>query len=704
VGSRLVTVRATLAAALVVVAISSAAAPPGDEPDWLALSTTHFLLFSDAGETVTRGIADDLEELQATLADYAGDDADPPHPTYVYIFRNHARFAPFNLLYEGRPAASSGYFTATDDASYIAIDADSAWDARAIVYHEYFHHFAASHLPGLPLWFEEGLSQLSQSFRRSGAKVQMGLPDAAHLGRLNTAPLIPLHDLFRVDHQSALYNEPASKPMFYAESWALVHYLLVGSEQRRTQAPRFIALLIAGMPQEEALATAFATDPGGLQDELDRYVKGPVFRSVELPAPSRREGTGVILPMSRAEVRYRLGDLLAHQPGREGEAAAYLRAALEARPTHAPTLAGLALLAERQGRWKEAARWYERAAAAAPTDADIQYRLGAFVFHRGSDTTRAIRALERSTELAPASGPAWAELTLAYLATGREDERALQAAATAHRLVPDREDVTRSLLRLYLRTGRRPEAVALVEGCSPDAGLTRARGLAMVAAGDLHVANELVARGELEAAAARADLAEEAAATAADGPELRQRLAFLRNEILRRRISRTYNAAVGSYNRGDVDEARRILAHFGPLPSGPEGDDLRSLGELMAHPGGTPPPGVQMFSSISEDQMGRLNLLLGRGDLAGASAYLDELRGLVGAEQAPWIDAKQREIHRVLAHNTAVAAYNRAVDQFNAAAYGAAAATLEELLASDPPDDVAGDARALLEESRAAIH
>ncbi len=702
-GSRLVTVPAALTAALVIAAISSAAAPPGDEADWLALSTTHFLLFSDAGETVTRGIADDLEDLQATLAGYAGDDTDSPLPTYVYIFRDHARFAPFNLLYEGRPAASSGYFTAADEASYIAIDADSTSDARAIVYHEYFHRFAAHHLPGLPLWFEEGLSQLAQSFRRSGANVQMGLPDAAHLRRLDTTPLIPLHELFRVDHQSALYNEPASKPMFYAESWALVHYLLVGDDQRRDRARRFIALLIAGTPQEEALATAFATHPGELQEELERYIKGRVLRSLELPAPPRPEAEGVILPMSRAEVMYRLGDLLAHQPGREEEAAAHFRAALEARPTHAPTLAALARLAERQARWKEAAHWYERAAAAAPTDADIQYRLGTFLRHRGSDMQRAIQVLERSTELAPASGPAWTELTLAYLAVDREDERALQAAATAHRLLPDREDVTRSLLRLYLRMGRRQDAVALVESCSPDAGLTRARGLAMVAASDLRVANELVVRGELEPAAARADLAEEAAAAAADGPELRQRIASLRNEILRRRISRTYNAAVDAYNRGDVEGARRILDRFGPLPPGPEGHDLRSLGELIAHPGGAPPPGVQMISSISEDQMARLNLLLGRGDLGGASAYLDELRALVGPEQAPWIDAKKRQIQAVLAHNAAVDAYNRAVDQFNAAAYVAAAATLEELLASDPPDDIAGDARSLLEESRAAI-
>ena len=307
------------AAAVVAVAIAVAAyavTPPTPDDRWLQLSTSHFTLFSDAGSRVTRRIAKDLEELRATLASYATADGADSQPTYVYVFRDHEAFAPYNLRYQGRPATASGYFTAAGDASYIAIDADSRLDASAIVYHEYLHHFAAHRLAGLPLWFEEGLSELYQSFRVIGREVRLGLPDADHLRRLQATPLIPLPVLLAVNHHSALYNEPEDKTIFYAESWALVHYLLVGNDQRRGETPRFMALVAAGMPQEDAIAAAFATDLDGLQAELERYVQRRIFRYVELPAPPLPDLATSSRPMTRAEALYRLGNRLAQQEGR----------------------------------------------------------------------------------------------------------------------------------------------------------------------------------------------------------------------------------------------------------------------------------------------------------------------------------------------------------------------------------------------------
>ena len=40
---------------------------------------------------------------------------------------------------------------------------------------------------------------------------------------------IPLPELMAVRHDSPLYNEGDRRSIFYAESWALLHYLLMGS-------------------------------------------------------------------------------------------------------------------------------------------------------------------------------------------------------------------------------------------------------------------------------------------------------------------------------------------------------------------------------------------------------------------------------------------------------------------------------------------
>ena len=83
----------------------------------------------------------------------------------------------------------------------------------------------------------EGVAEFFSKFQPidSGKRARIGDPQGEHIGRLRME-FMPLAALAAVDHDSAEYNERDKQSVFYAESWALYHYLQFGRKQK--YAPR----------------------------------------------------------------------------------------------------------------------------------------------------------------------------------------------------------------------------------------------------------------------------------------------------------------------------------------------------------------------------------------------------------------------------------------------------------------------------------
>src|SRR5205807_6173558 len=127
----------------------------------------------------------------------------------------------------------------------------------------------------VPVWFNEGLAEYYSSFDiEEDRKVHLGELIPYHLQTLREQKLLPLRTLFAVDHYSPEYNEGSKRGMFYAESWALVHYLILGNNgQRLAQLGKFLQLTSANVPLDEAVKQAFQMDVEGLQKELKSYIE-----------------------------------------------------------------------------------------------------------------------------------------------------------------------------------------------------------------------------------------------------------------------------------------------------------------------------------------------------------------------------------------------------------------------------------------------
>jgi tetratricopeptide (TPR) repeat protein len=556
-----------LAIAVLLSAAPARPLPPPQEP-WIEARTANFTLFSNAGEHDTRRVGADLERLRDALSQLSpGLTLNSPFPTWIYVFKSAASLEPYLRSYEGKPRDAGGYFLSQPQGNYVAVNdrPKSKTDPSAIVYHEYFHYVARNNYGDLPLWLYEGLAEYYSTFEVNRNDAVIGLPVAEHVAWLRKNPWLPLAQLFTVDQNSKEYNEKDRRGGFYAESWALTHYLLGGSPERRGQFQELLRLTKAGTPGNEAFQKVFGGDPAALERELHNYAKSYIFDYTRTPIQPEANLTMAVHPMAWPDVLFRLGDLLTNI-GPEHRAAAEedFRAALAIQPDHGLSLAGLGLLAELADRPREARPFYEKAAKLAPNDFLVQYRYAKNLLDDPQpDSLRAARAaLTRVVALRPDFGEAWARLGYTYQAEESMDENAVHILETAHRLLPSRMDVAHNLALAYARTGRRDQAEELIEHvlapqAEPDEVLSAREALLDE---DYRHAEELI---DHEKPAEALPLLERVR-DETRRPERRRTLELRIDEIRKaldfNQFVAEYNRAVELANRGDVQGALAILA------------------------------------------------------------------------------------------------------------------------------------------------
>ena len=218
------------------------------------------------------------------------------------------------------------------------------------------------------------------------------------LARVRNTMLIPLGPTHGGRPKIPGVQRGIQREIFFAESWALVHYLTLGNPARTPQLGRFMTLLHNGRPQEEAFREAFQTDYATLLGELVAYIRNRRFtynrRKFSDLTFSTEAGAA---PMSYESVLCRLGDLLV-RARRLTDAERHYEAALASQPANADALAGLGTLRLRQEKLGEAASYLRRAAEAGSTDFRVSYEAGKLRWRELTDRTRSrsLNAEERA--------------------------------------------------------------------------------------------------------------------------------------------------------------------------------------------------------------------------------------------------------------------------------------------------------------------
>lgn len=353
---QLLLLRRSVVLLLLVLLPLPALALPRERDVWLRAESDHFVFFSGASERSTRRIAVNLERLRDVLVQLNPDlEIGSGRPLYIYVFEDNQALVPYKLLYNGKPANISGFFLASQDATCMVMQADMGMDVERLLYHEFLHYVMGASYKKLPVWLSEGMAEFYSTFHATDQNAEIGRALKDHLRTLRENNMIPLSQLFAVTYDSRDYNEDYRQGIFYAQSWALVHYLLLGNPERRPQTYQFFQSVAHGAPAAESFRSAFQTTEAQIEKELRDYVRRSLFNYAQIPVKPAAELEVRLEPLPRHETLVRLGDLLLYQrdAARLPEAAEHYRAALEVEPGYGPAQAGLATVRKLAGEAEE---------------------------------------------------------------------------------------------------------------------------------------------------------------------------------------------------------------------------------------------------------------------------------------------------------------------------------------------------------------
>ncbi|HEV2669260.1 MAG TPA: DUF1570 domain-containing protein, partial [Blastocatellia bacterium] len=463
---------------------------------WLKAQSAHFALIGDASEKEIRNVGTRLEQfreafLQISSQIFSPSVIESSVPITVIVFKNDSAYRPFKPLQQGKPSDVSGHFQSSGDVAYIALAAGrSGANPYAVIFHEYVHALTSGgSLPAplgatLPTWASEGLAEYFSSFEviGGGKKGRLGAAIASHARLLRERPLIPLETLLSVDQTSQFYVETDKKSLFYAESWALTHYLLRPGG-RRSQFRQFINALAQGKPADLSFKQAFQTSHATIEQELRSYIDQGVYPTEEVTF-ARRLGFKAEMktePLSEAEVQAYLGDLL-WRIHRSVDGEAFLNRALSIDPGLALAHQSLGTLRLWQNRYAEAQRHLRRAIEAGSQDFLAHYNY-AFAIHREQvgesqyvsdlpeESVKEMRAaLRLALRLNPDFPDTYKLLAFIDLVRGEDLDDAIDLINRAISLAPHREDIVYTLAQIQLRrkdyAAARRTALALAGGAA----------------------------------------------------------------------------------------------------------------------------------------------------------------------------------------------------------------------------------------------
>jgi tetratricopeptide (TPR) repeat protein len=469
----------------------------GAAPRWIRLRTANFTFVSDASNAEVADVARHLEQFRQVLSlTVPRARLTPPTPMTIVVFARQRDLDRVRPLFEGKPIEVPGYFTYGPDGAAIAMSLERAEQAYATIYHEFTHMMVDNSLTVVPVWFGEGIAEYYGTFylKADGRHAQVGRAANYRLAELQTS-FIPLDQLLSAGRDSPLYQTGSRRGAFYAESWALVHYLLLGNPARTPQLYDYLARLAIGTPWSAAFQEAFGTTPELLGREVADYVRRPAFPLVEYASDNLAiDNTPTVESMTEAEAEATVANLFLLLR-RFGEAEERLKAALSLDPKTAWAHTVLGLLRLRQGRVDDALPPLRRGAELAPSDAMAQYGLGygAIKCYSSEPSCAAGKAplevartaLLKAVELVPDFPTALSFLGFVEMIGPGQIADAERHLLRATELAPSREDYRIHLAQVYLRQREYAKAQALLGPLSAYAAHADNRDVARQLLGEL---------------------------------------------------------------------------------------------------------------------------------------------------------------------------------------------------------------------------
>lgn len=311
----------------------AAAALPAANLEWRHYQSPNFELYSTQSDGESRALLHNLELLRTVVFARFKIVERTRLDVTVFAFARTEHFTAYlsPALAQARVAA---FYTPFPDRAVICIGPGAVerpplvagpltlftyiTPPRHVIFHEYIHHLFCTTNQQPTVWFNEGFAELLATIEVKKNHIEIGHANPPTLVALQNQKLLPWESIFGPKSVAAVFRDHHQSAMFYAQSWAFLHYLYFGEPK---PPPERAAAFMRVMSDRRSAAKVnaatffqkcFGYDFAELTRRVDKYVANGKYHFgrqalPNLPAPSTY-ATRLVTPEER---NLRLAELAA---------------------------------------------------------------------------------------------------------------------------------------------------------------------------------------------------------------------------------------------------------------------------------------------------------------------------------------------------------------------------------------------------------
>lgn len=461
--------RRIIASLLLPAALATLAAAQADT--WLEVRTPAFEVVTNSTEKDARRVGRQFEQMRAVFQRiFPEADLETATPIVVIAVtdkKNLEALEPTVYLAPGQTAIA-GLFQPSPDQTYVLIWLNGA-GLRPFgpIYHEYTHFVTARTGEWMPLWLTEGLAEFYENTLILEDEVRIGRGDPELLSVLQHNALLPLTTLLSVDQHSPYYHEEDQASVFYAESWALTHYLKTKDDQENAHRVNdYLDLLHRNVDPVEAATQAFG-DLSQLLVELRKDIASEDHSFVSLPGSTVVDDSSfTVRALSQNEADTIRAGFQAHDQ-RESDARKLLEGVIRDDPANASARETMGLVALRQHKFDEARQWCEQAIKLEAQRFFAHYCIGAAAVEKDVPDAASEASAEENLRAAIKINPTFAldydALGVLFVRRGKNLDEAYQSMERAVQLDPGTVEIRVDQAQVLARMNKGREAAEVLE-------------------------------------------------------------------------------------------------------------------------------------------------------------------------------------------------------------------------------------------------
>lgn len=454
--------------------LTAALSPARDKGEtWTEVRSPHFIVVTNANEKQGRRVADQFERMRSVFhAAFPKLQVDPGSPIIVLAIKDEKDFRtlePPAYLAKGS-LQLSGLFLRAPDKNYVLMRLDAEGEhPYSVVYHEYTHLLLSKAADWMPLWMNEGLAEFYQNTQISEKEASIGEPSGENLALLRQNRLLPLADLFTVDDKSPYYHEENKGSIFYAESWALTHYIVIKDRQDKTERLKQYADFLTQKVDPVTAATRAFGDLRDLQFALESYIQRGRFNYVKMITTTEVDDSAfTVQALAAVQWDALRADFLAYS-NRTAEARTLLDQVLQEDPHNVSAQETMGYLEFRQGHAEEARKRYAQAVQLDSHNFLAHYYFAAISMNGSAaavDAAQVESSLRTAIKLNPSFAPPYDVLAVFLGMRNRDLVEAHMMALTAVSLDPANVGYRINVANVLMAMGKNQNAVEVLRAAA----------------------------------------------------------------------------------------------------------------------------------------------------------------------------------------------------------------------------------------------